>query len=84
MSEPKIKGRRYDWLAWFGRPKTKLIHGEDYNCTTIYFASYIRRAAKRHGYLVSLDVGEGEIELVVNGKVNPDPAVHNNKYRKGK
>ena len=84
MDEPKIKGRRYDWLNHFNQKKFTLVKGKDYAGTTTYFSQYVRRAAKRHGYLISIDVGEGQIVVEVVDQVIPKPEVHTNKYRRGK
>lgn len=84
MSKPKTKGRRYQWDKWFGRSSTKLYRGMDYNGTTTYFAQYIRRAAKRYGYSISIVIGESHIMINVLGKGIEHPEVHTNKYRKSK
>lgn len=82
MDEKKIGGRRYPWLEWFSKEKLILYKGEDYNGSDHGFSQYIRRAAKRYGYSISLTIGMGRIIIDVTGKKEPEPEVHNNQYRK--
>lgn len=84
MDEVKMRGHRYDWLEWFSHSKIKLYKNRDYRGTTTYFAAYVRRAAKRHGYDVSVKAGEGEILIEILGRTEPNPDVHHNRYRSRK
>lgn len=82
MSEPKTKGRRYQWELWFSKPEIKLYKDKDYNGLDHGFAQYVRRAAKRYGYLVTVKVGVGELKVIVSGRCEPNPGIHTNRYRK--
>jgi hypothetical protein len=76
------KGRRYNWFSWFKNREVKLFRNKDYNGLDHTFAQYSRKAAKRHGYLISVTVCDGYIVIKVHGTTDPCPEVHNNRYRK--
>ena len=82
MNEPRVKGRRYNWHEWFSQKEFKLYKDIDYNGVTTYFASYMRRAAKRHGYIITIVLGESDMIVTVHGRTEEKPEVHNNIYRK--
>lgn len=84
MSEPKYKGHRYPWEYWFSHNEILLEKRVHYESLDHGFAQYIRRAARRYGYKVSLVVSEGKILMTIHGKVEPRPEVHDNTYRKRK
>lgn len=83
MGEAKRKGRRYQWELWFSKSEIKLYKDKDYNGLDHGFAQYVRKAARRYGYIVSVKVGVGELKVTISGRIQPDPSVHNNDYRDG-
>jgi hypothetical protein len=75
----KLKGRRYPWKEWFELGKFTIYKGKHYNGLDHAFSQYTRRAAKRHGYLISLTMGEGSITVRVEGRTEECPEVHSKK-----
>lgn len=73
----KINGRRYPWLEWFSQNKIKLYKDKHYNGLDHAFIQYVRRAAKRYGYIVSIECGVGSVEISVLEKVDAQPGLWN-------
>lgn len=53
-----MPAKKYDWEAWFGRDRFRLLRGRDYSCSQGAMAQQIRQAASKLG--VSVHVVESE------------------------
>jgi len=64
-------GRRYDWGRIFGNRIVTLRRDVDYNGLEHSFVVYVRRAARKFGYRISVSPGDRSVTITVHGKKKP-------------
>jgi hypothetical protein len=59
----KLRGRDYNWEAWFDGRAWRLVRGEDYECKTASMRNLVAQTARRRGIRVATQL-DGEAVCV--------------------